>query len=58
MLAARLSPGMGFTMYPLQSLAAHVGIDLCRTQICVTQKLLHSTKIGTSIQKMSSECVS
>ena len=57
MLAARLSPGMGFTMYPLQALAAHVGIDLCRTQIRVTQKLLHSTKIGTSIQKMSREGV-
>ena len=49
---------MGFTMYPLQTFAAHVGIDLCRTQIRVTQKLLHSTKIGTSIQKMSRECVS
>ena len=58
MLAACLCPGMGFTMYPLQALAAHVGIDLCRTQIRVTQKLLHSTKIGTSIQKMSREGVS
>jgi deoxyinosine 3'endonuclease (endonuclease V) len=44
-------------MHPLQALAAHVGIDLCRTQIGVTQKLLHSTKIGTSIQKMSREGV-
>ena len=45
-------------MYPLQTLAAHVGIDLRRTQIRVTEKLLHSTKIGTSIQKMSGERVS
>ena len=49
---------MGFTMHPLQALTAHVCIDLSGTQIRVTQKLLHSTKIGTSIQKMSSECVS
>ena len=48
---------MGFTVYPLQPLAAHVCIDLRRTQIRVTQKLLHSTKIGTAIQKMSREGV-
>ena len=48
---------MGFTMHPLQTLTAHVGIDLRRTQVRVTQKLLHSTKIGTSIQKMSREGV-
>ena len=44
-------------MHPLQALTAHVRIDLSGTQIRVTQKLLHSTKIGTSVQKMSREGV-
>ncbi len=49
---------MSFFVHTCQALFAHVGVDLRCAQIGVTEKLLYSTKIGTSIQKMSGKCMS
>jgi hypothetical protein len=49
---------MGGSVYIAESLATDAGIDLGRAQVFVSEKFLHSTQIGTSVQKMSRERVS
>ena len=48
---------MGVLVALAQSLHADVGVDLRRTQGCVTKKFLHRAKICPTIQQVGCRCV-
>ena len=55
--ASDLRSRMKFPMHALQVLIVHMGVDLCRGNVCVTEEFLDDTQVGAVGQEMGGKGV-